>query len=337
MTPMNEANRPITSADIRAATERVRPHVVRTSLTVSAPMSERTRATVLIKAEHQQVTGSFKLRGALNKVLTLEPEERAAGIVTASSGNHGIATATAAAIDGTPCTVYLPSIASPTKVAAITKAGARVVTVDSTDTYEAEKHARAAAVASGATYVSPYNDLGVVAGQGSVGVEITQQMADTGRGPLDAVVVAVGGGGLISGVATWIKAHSPTTVVIGASPTNDQAMAASVAAGEITAPPAAETFSDGTSGAVEPGAITFDLCRRLVDDWILVDEPDIARAVANMVDDHHQLVEGSAGVALAAAESWATDHPGQSVATITCGSNVTSSALLAMLGAAQLS
>ncbi|MCP5026625.1 MAG: pyridoxal-phosphate dependent enzyme [Actinomycetia bacterium] len=325
----------ITSADIANAAERVRPHVVRTPLTVSVPMSERSGATVAIKAEHQQLTGSFKLRGALNKVMTLGAQEKAAGIVTASSGNHGIATATAAAIDGTRCTVYLPSIASPAKVAAIRRAGAEVIMVDNTDTYEAEKQARAAAVQGGATYVSPYNDLGVVAGQGTIGVEITEQGLETGLGPIDAVVVAVGGGGLISGVATWIRTHSPTTRIIGASPTNDQAMAASVAAGEIIAPPAHETFSDGTSGAVEPGSVTFDLCRTLVHDWMLIDEVDIAGGVANMVDDHHQLVEGSAGVALTAAEQYGAQHPGQTVVTITCGANVSSASLRVMLEAAQ--
>ncbi len=326
---------PITSTEIAAAAERVHPHVTRTPLTISAPMSERAGTMVAIKAEHQQITGSFKLRGALNKVASLSVEEKAAGIVTASSGNHGIATATAAAIDGTRCTVYLPSIASPAKVAAITRAGAQVTTVDSTDTYEAEKLARATASHEGATYISPYNDSGVVAGQGTIGVEITAQATEVGLGPIDAVVVAVGGGGLISGVAAWFATHSPATRIVGASPTNDQAMAASVAAGEIIAPPAQETFSDGTSGAVEPGAITFDLCRALVHEWMLVDELDIARGVANMVDDHHQLVEGSAGVALAAAERYGSDHPGQTIVTITCGANVSSDALLAMLQAAQ--
>ncbi len=326
--------RPTTMADrIAEAAERIGDHVVRTPLVPAAPMSERTGAEVAINAEHRQRTGSFKLRGATNKVFALTDEAAAAGIVTASSGNHGIGVATAAAARQIPCTVYLPTGAAPPKVAAIERLGATVMTVDDTDAIEAERQARAASATNGWTYVSPYNDLDVVAGQGTIGFEILADLAGLGWDGVDAVVAAVGGGGLLSGIASWVSHHSPDTTIIGASPVNDAAMAASVTEGAIVEPPATATFSDGTAGAVEQDAVTFPLCRDLVDHWSLIDEVDIARSVVAMIDDQHELVEGAAGVALAAAESWAADHPGGRIVVVTCGANVSSTTLSRMLQA----
>ncbi len=321
--------------DIAAAARRIEPHVRRTGLFVSAAMSERTGATVAVKAEHEQHTGSFKLRGATNVVHQLDETQLAHGIVTASSGNHGIATATAAATRNTPCTIYLPAGASPSKIDAIRRLGAHIVTVDSTDAIDAEAAARSHAGAGGLLYVPPYNDADVIAGQGTVGAEILADARAAGLTTIDAVVVAVGGGGLISGVATWFKAHSPHTRVIGASPANDQAMRASIAQGRIVTSPSSPTYSDGTAGGIETDAITFDHCRRLVDDWPEVSELDIARAVADMIDDHHVVVEGAAGVALAAASDYATAHPGHTVVAVSCGANVSAATLRSMLTSAR--
>ncbi|MCP3989130.1 MAG: threonine/serine dehydratase [Actinomycetia bacterium] len=324
----------VTATDIEAAADRIRPHVRRTGLTISKPLSARHGATIAIKAEHTQFTGSFKLRGALNRVLTLSPTEARVGIVTASSGNHGIATATAARLADTGCTVYLPTGASPSKVAAIKAQGAIIVTVDSSDAFQAEVVARAAAAEEGATYVSPYNDPTVVAGQGTVGVEIAEDASSAGLERLDAVVVAVGGGGLISGIATWLADRSPDTIVIGASPAHDAAMADSVEAGRVVNRPAKPTYSDGTAGGIEPETITFEPCQSLVDQWVLVSEAEIAAAVATMIDDHHQLIEGAAGVALAAGTRFGERHPGSSVVVVTCGANVSAARLGEMLSLA---
>lgn len=317
--------------DVTAAAARIADRAVRTPLVIAEALSERTGSTVLIKAEHRQRTGSFKLRGALNTVFALGPEEAASGVVTASSGNHGIGTATAARARGIACTVYLPRDASPAKVAAISRLGATIVTVDDPDTAAAEREARATAQREDRTYVSPYNDARIVAGQGTVGLEIVEDREAAGEGPLDAVVVAVGGGGLISGIGTWLKHAWPDTLLIGASPANDRAMAASVEAGRIIEIDASPTFSDGTAGGVEAGAITFDLCRHLVDRWESVGEAAIATAVRAMIDDHHELVEGAAGVALAAAERFAAEHRGSTVAVVSCGANLSSSTLARML------
>ncbi len=318
--------------DVAAAAERVAGLVVRTPLLPAEAMSQRAGSTISIKAEHRQATGSFKLRGATNTVQLLDGADAEAGVVTASSGNHGIGIATAAQRRGVPCTVYLPQDASASKQAAIARLGATIVTVDDPDTAAAERAARAAAATDGLSYVSPYNDPRIVAGQGTVGVELIEQFeaANDGRAA-DAVVVAVGGGGLISGIGTWLAERWPDTVLVGASPANDPAMAASIAAGEIVEVDASPTFSDGTAGGLEDGAITFELCQRLVQRWETVREVEIAAAVRAMIDDHHELVEGAAGVALAAAERYGAEHPGSTVIAVSCGANVTSATLARIL------
>lgn len=324
----------ITPTDISAAAERIAPHILRTPLMVAEPMSERTGARVAIKAEHAQRTGSFKIRGALNMILDEAAAARDRGIVTASSGNHGIAVATAARIVGVDCTVFLPTGASDAKVAAIERLGARVETVGSADAHRAEVTARARAEAERLLYVPPYNEPRIVAGQGTIGLEILEDCPAVGIDQLDAVVVAVGGGGLVSGIAAWLKSASPATKIIAASPANDAAMLASVEAGAIVEVPAEPSFSDGTAGGIEADSITFDLCRTSVDEWIAVTEPEIAAAVAAMIDDHHQLVEGAAGVALAAADRYGRRHRGRTVVAVSCGANVSAAALARMLNAA---
>ncbi|MEJ7800384.1 MAG: pyridoxal-phosphate dependent enzyme [Ilumatobacter sp.] len=321
----------VDSSTIETAHQRIRQHLIPTPLFVSDALSERSKATIAIQAEHQQRTGSFKIRGALNKVLNLNAAERDAGIVTASSGNHGIATATAAQLTDTACTVYLPENASKAKINTIQRLGATIVHVASADSYAAEEQARTEANRSGATYVSPYNDPDVVSGQGTLAIDLANNAARVGLDRIDAVVVAVGGGGLISGVATWFDRHLPDAMIVGASPLNDRAMAASVAAGHVIAPATQPTFSDGTAGSIEPDTMTFELCQRLVDTWIDVTEADIAAAVTAMVDDHHQLVEGAAGVALAAAQQFGHLHPGSTVVAVSCGANVTSQTLRQMI------
>lgn len=321
--------------DIVEAAGRIEGHAVRTPLVRAEPMSQRCDSTIVIKPEHRQRTGSFKIRGALNKTFGLSDEEAATGVITASTGNHGIGVATAAAARNIACTVYLPTGASASKVNAIARLGAEIVTVDHPDTALAEVSARAAAAERGITFISPYNDPGIIAGQGTIGLEIAEDWRMLEAGSLDAVVVAVGGGGLISGIATWVKHRMPEVTVIGASPENDQAMAASVVAGEIIEPPALPTFSDGTAGAVEPGSITFPICASLVDHWMAVSERAIAVAVTEMIDDHHELVEGSAGVALAAGQRYGAENPGSSIVVVSCGANVSSAALGRMLIAAE--
>lgn len=317
--------------DIALAAERIAPHIERTALFRSDPLSDRHGAEVLIKAEHQQVTGSFKVRGSANVVHSLDSQTAARGVVTASSGNHGIGVATAAASRGVAATIYLPSNVSPAKLAQIERLGGTPILVDSTDAIEGEIAARESSESQDILYISPYNDPLVAAGQGTIGKEILE---DAG-GPIDAIVVAVGGGGMISGIATWVHAHSPSTTIIGASAVNDRAMAASIDAGTVITPEFHPTFSDGTAGAIEADSITFPICQQLVDEWVDISEDAIAAAVTRMVDDHHQLIEGSAGVALAGATQFADQHPGARVVAVSCGGNVSSSALARMIDCAR--
>lgn len=320
-----------TPAQVAARAEQVagdlRRYLPATPLQWFGAFSEDLGAEVLVKCEHLQRTGSFKARGSMAKILTLTDEQRERGVVTASTGNHALGVGNALKTLGGRGIVYLPENASPSKVAALRRYGLEI-RAEGTDSGVLEPKARAYAAEHDLTYVSPYNDPDIIAGQGTVGVEILEQLAGE---MLDAVVVAVGGGGLVSGVAAVLKKHLPNVKVYGASPVRDAAMAASVEAGEIVQVDGQDTLSDGTAGSVEPGSITFDLCRRLVDDWVLVSEDAIRAALRMVIDTEHQLVEGSAAMAFAAAQDRRTELAGKRVAIVSCGGNISSSTLVAAL------
>lgn len=306
---------------------RLREHLPPTPFVRFGAFSDELGAEVLVKCEHLQRTGSFKARGSMAKILTLTDEQRERGVVTASTGNHGLGVGNALAALGGRGLVYLPENASPSKVAALRRLGLDLH-AEGNDSGVLEPKARAYAAEHDLVYVPPYNDPDIIAGQGTVAVEILEQLAGE---PLDAVVVAVGGGGLVSGVAAVLKKHLPGIRVYGASPVRDDAMAASVRAGEIVQVDAQETLSDGTAGSVEPGSITFDLCRELVDDWVLVSEDAINSALRTVIDTEHQLIEGSAAMAFAAARARRTELEGRRVAIVSCGGNISSSTLVAAL------
>lgn len=309
-----------TSSDLVGA---LSGHVTRTSLIRLTGPPGTDDNTVLIKDEHLQRTGSFKVRGATAKLLTLTRAERKAGVITASSGNHGLGVAYALAAVGARGTVYVPHGASEVKVAAIRRLGARVI-AHGHEMGGTEAHARAAADDAGVTYISPYNDEQVIAGQGTIALEILDQLDGV---PLDVLYVAVGGGGLASGIAATLRTLSPRTRVIGVSPANDAAMAACVAAGRVVQPPTRPTISDGTAGGIEEDAITLPLCSELVDEWVLVEEAHIRHAMRTFIDTRHQLIEGAAAVPLAAALQQTTSQAGQTVAVISCGANISASRL----------
>ncbi len=303
------------------------PYVSHTALEGFSAASEILDADLLLKCEHRQHTGSFKVRGALSALLAAGPERRERGVVTASSGNHGLGVAFALRALGGTGVVFVPEGASPVKVAAIERLGAQV-RYAGTHTDQAEAAARQFAGEQDRDYISPYNDPDVIAGQGSIGAEIVEQAGDQG---LDAVVVAVGGGGLVAGVAAAVKSSLPDVRVIGVSPINDAAMAASVRAGRVVPVTALPTFSDGTAGGVEADAITLPLCAELVDDWVLVTEAQIAQALRLVIDTRHELVEGAAAVAVAGALASRDQLRGTRVAVISCGANISATALGRML------
>ena len=301
---------------IKQAHEALRPGVPVSPLELSGSLSRTLGCSVLLKNEHLQPTGSFKIRGASNKIRILGEEARRQGVTTASSGNHGQAVALAGSKNGVPVTVYVAATASPTKMAAIRALGAELVVVNGPP-IEAELLARRHAQEQGKVYISPYNDLDVVAGQGTMGMEMIEQAPD-----LDAVFISVGGGGLISGVGTALANLSPRTQVVGVWPENSPCMLRAMEAGKIIDVEEQDTLSDGTAGAVEPGSVTFPICCEVIAETITVTEAEIARAMRMIADAEHWIVEGSAGVALAGLVKRAEAFRGQKVAVVLCGRNI---------------
>lgn len=308
-----------TAAD-EAAT-RIDGIICETPLRRSAAFSDATGAEVYFKLENHQHTGSFKLRGAANCLMTLSAEQRTAGCVAASSGNHGAAVAYAMRELGIGGVIFVPEHTSQAKVDAIRGYGGDV-RFFGTDGLDTEQHARAYAERHDMYYVSPYNDPAVVAGQGTCGVEIVRQLPD-----VDAAFIAVGGGGLISGTGSVMKRHNPDLLLVGCQPEASAVMARSIAAGKILDLPSEKTLSDGTAGGVEPGAITFGLCRQVIDDFVLVSEREIAAAMRDYMTAENDRIEGAAGVAIAALLARKDDIAGRKVVVVICGGNVSQAVL----------
>lgn len=310
-----------TAQQARKAAKRIQGLVVRTPLVHSSAFSEEVGAGVYFKLENKQTTGSFKLRGATNRLKMLQNEERSRGCVAASSGNHGAAVACAMQKLGITGVIFIPEQTSSAKVAAIRAYGGDVRFFGS-DGLDTEQHARDFANRHGMTYLSPYNDGQVIAGQGTCGVELVEQLPD-----IDAVVVAVGGGGLIAGVGSVLKRHNPEIRIIGCQPAASPVMARSIQAGGIVEMQSEATLSDGTAGGIEAGAITFPLNQAVVDEFVLVDEEQIASAMRRFMDSEGHVVEGAAGVAIAGLLELRDSVRGQNVVVIICGGNISDAKL----------
>ena len=304
----------VTEAYNRVSSSALPPY--QTALELSPFFSANHHCHIHLKYEHMQRTGSFKYRGALNKLLSLTEAQRQAGIVTASSGNHGMACAQAAAGLNIDATVFVPESASEFKVAQITRLGANVVPVKG-DCLVAEMQAMEIAASQQKTYISPYNDAAVIAGQGTIAVELEQQLPD-----LDAVFIAVGGGGLVGGVGSYLKAKHPHIDIIGCWPETACAMSQCLDAGEIIEVDELPTLSDGTAGNVEPGSITFELCQDVIDKKVMVSEAQIATVIQQMAEHERQIIEGAAAVAIAGAVKLSGDYDHKNVAVIVCGRNI---------------
>ncbi len=309
------------SADVALAANRIAEFIRETPLEYSPFFSEQTGASVYLKLENQQLTGSFKLRGAFNKLLTMNEEQRARGCVAASSGNHGAAVAWAMAKLGAHGIIFVPEHTSTAKTDAIRRAGAEV-RFHGTDGLDTENHARQYARENDMAYLSPYNDWAVIAGQGTCGFEIARQLP-----AVDAVFIAVGGGGLIAGIGTFLKAVRPDVDIVSCQPAASAVMTESVRAGEIVDIPSEPTLSDGTAGGIEAGAITFEQCRSVIDRYVVVSEDEIAQAMRDFIDAQHQLIEGAAGVAVAGLQQVAEDYAGKTVVVVVCGGNVSRATL----------
>lgn len=296
--------------EILAAYHRIAPFVRHTPLEYSAELG------ACLKLEHLQHTGSFKFRGASHKIALLTPDQAAAGVVTASNGNHGLGVAAASRARGIAAEVFVSSHVSASKARRIEAMGARLHCAGD-DPLTAELAARRAALATGRVFISPYNDLDVVAGQGTIAVELHHELPHP-----DAVFVAVGGGGLIGGIGEYLKAVSPQTEIVGCWPLNSPVMHHCLRAGSIVDVAEQPTLSESTAGGLEPGSVTFDICRRVIDRSVLVSEDEILRAMRLVLEIEHWVIEGAAAVAVAAFLKEASRWRGRNVIILICGRNL---------------
>lgn len=315
---------PVTAEAIEQAARGLRAHLPPTPLQHSSAFTPKVGCHVHLKIEGIQPTRSFKVRGALNKVMKMRPEDRAAGVITASAGNHGLGVAYAAQAFAVPATVYVPENANPFKVEAIRRLGGRVVLAGRTY-QQAYVEAMRAREASGATFVHAYDDPDVVAGQGTIGVELLDQLPG-----LDTVLVPVGGGGLIAGVATYLKTRRPGVHVIGVEPTGADAMTRSLAAGEQVSLERVDTIADGLAASA-PGALTLAIARACVDSMITVDDAEMLRAIRLFFEWEHLLAEPAGAAALAALLYHYAPRSGERVVVLLSGANLAEDVLLRAL------
>lgn len=296
------------SSLISQAYRRIRDHVNHTRLVFDPTYS------LWLKCENEQKTGSFKWRGALSKLSLLNTGQT---IITASTGNHGLGIANAAVLFGLKARIFLPATASPKKIEKLKALGADLIQVDG-DSLEAEIQGKKYAALHHLPWVSPYNDEAIIAGQGTIGLEITERLPE-----IDKIYVTVGGGGLISGIGSWIRYHHPSAEIIGCQPLNSPEMYLSILSGRVVmAPESLTTLSDGSAGPLEEDSITFPICQDVIDRFILVSEEEIEVAIRHLYQQHHLVVEGAAGVAMAAAMKDSQRKAGDTSVVVLCGGNI---------------
>jgi threonine dehydratase len=310
---------PLTTHEVAAravqARARIRSHIYETPMIPARSVGKSTGASVLFKAENYQLTGSFKLRGATSKLSAAAGSER---LITASSGNHGIGSAHAAKSLNRNVTVVLPETVPEAKLTKIRSYGVEVI-LHGGETGLAEQHAQTLAASGAYTYISPYNDIDIVAGQGTIGLEILEQCADA---ETLNVFIAMGGGGLISGIGSVIKSFRPSAKIFGVSATNSMALAASMVAGRVVETEHKATLAEAVAGGIDEDTITLELATAVVDEAIECDEGEIAAALKRMVLEENMFVEGAAALALAGYDKVAERLKGQTSVIILCGGNV---------------
>jgi threonine dehydratase len=297
---------------------RVYDVAIESPLEAAPAISRRTGNRILLKREDKQPVFSFKLRGAYNKMAHLKPAQLARGVICASAGNHAQGVALGAQKLGAAATVVMPVTTPRIKVAAVAGRGAKVI-LHGDSYHEAAQHAKALARERGLTFVHPYDDPLVIAGQGTIGMEILRQH----QHPIHALFVPVGGGGLIAGIAAYVKRLSPSTRIIGVEPEDSNAMTASLAAGRRVTLPHVNIFADGVA-VRQVGRETFRLCRELVDEMVLVDTDEICAAIKDIFEDTRTVVEPAGALALAGAKRWLGRRrlEGKTVVAVVCGANM---------------
>jgi len=313
--------------DISAAAERIAGYVEWTPLRLSEWLSTDA-ANVFLKLEVVQPTSSYKIRGAFNAVIrAAEAGTVAERLVTASAGNHGRGMAYAGSMYEVPVVVFVPGDAPRAKIDAIARLGAELRPCASYDA--AEREAKAFAASGGGTWISPYSHPDVVAGAGTVGLELVEQQPD-----LDAVIVPIGGGGLISGIASAIKQLSPATRIIGVEVAASCPFTKGLAAGRIVPIDVQPSIADGLTGNLDPDTITFDVVREVVDEIHVIDERELRLALADVVSQEHLVIEGAAATGPAALLTKKITAKGN-VAVVLTGANIDTTLLLDLLRRAE--
>ena len=312
---------PLENIDLKKEVERaekaIRKYIRETPAEHSPFFSQEGDCNVYLKLENLQMTGSFKLRGTMNKLLSLSKKEKKTILITASSGNHGAAFAHGVKKLRLRGIIYLPGHTSQAKVDAL-KYYDVVLKFFGTDCVKTEEHAIKEAVKNSFKYIPPYNDLKIIGGHGTIGIELKRQVEK-----IDAVLVPVGGGGLISGIAGYLKSLDEKIEIIGCQPENSAVMYESIKAGKILEMESKPTLSDGSAGGIEQGAITFDICKKYVDDFILVSEEEIKEAMQLILEKHFMLIEGAGALSVAAFLKKKMRFNGKNVVLILSGSKLT--------------
>jgi threonine dehydratase len=312
----------LTMRDIYLARARIAPIARKTPLISSPTLSELTGSEITLKLENLQETGSFKPRGAANKVLSLEKEAQQRGVITISSGNHGRALAYIARRLGLRAVVCLAETVPANKRDPIQELGAEVVVRGSTYD-EANIEAFRLVEEEGLEMIHPYDDPVVIAGQGTIGLELLEEFPD-----LDTVVIPLSGGGLLGGIAFVLKSTNPGIHVVGVMMECGPAMVESLRAGRIVDVVEEPTLADALAGGLPPNRYTFELVRKTVDETVLVSEQEIGAAMAFALERHHLVVEGGGAVGIAALMSRKLQHLGKRVAVVISGANVDMALLL---------
>jgi threonine dehydratase len=320
-------NLDVTLHDIYRARQRIAAVATRTPVIHSPLLTERVGASVYLKAESLQKTGSFKIRGATNKMLGLTVEEKARGVITVSSGNHGRAVAYVAHQLGIAAVICMSTRVPGNKLDAIKRLGAEVVVHG--DSYEdAEIHALQLQEERGLTMIDPFDDPLVIAGQGTVGLELLEDLPE-----IDTAIVPLSGGGLIAGIALACKSASPSIRVIGVTMDRAPVMVHSLRAGTPIQMEEEDTIADALVGNIGvSNKYTFRMVQRYVDDTILVSDEEIAAAMAFALEQHHLVVEGGGAVGIAALLHQRATGLGHTVAVVVSGSNTSLPLLLKVAG-----
>ncbi len=298
------------------AEKRIKDHVIETQLEHSKFLSELGNCNVYLKLENMQITGSFKLRGSANKILSTLENKRDAEFVTASSGNHGLAFAYITNKFGIKGTIFLPTTTPNSKRKPIKQYDVKV-SFYGDDCVKTEIYAREIAKRNSLVFVSPYNDPKIIAGQSTIAIELEKQLKS-----IDYIFVPVGGGGLISGIAGYLKEKVTPVTIIGCQPFNSAVMYESVKAGKILDLPSKPTLSDGTAGGIEENSITFDLCKQYVDDYVLLTEDEIKEAIKLVSEKHYMQIEGAAALSVASFIKNCEKFEGKNIVLILSGSKI---------------